>query len=323
VAFAFAVSSVATAAASTAPSRNEAEPRHVVILNSTDPYLPAFVALDRGMREAMRSGHTAPVVFHAETLDMHRFPRAQFERDVATLLGKKCVGLNVDVVIALAPTALDFAQCHRAEIWPRAAVVFNSVPSALLAAQRLDPQTIGVPVQLEFEPTLDLALKLRPFTRRLAVVAGTAEPDIRNLSFARRALTRYAGRVEVRDLAGLTLSETLAAVRTLPADAVVLHLTAFRDGAGVPLVPRDVLTQLAAASPVPVFGVIETYLGDGIVAGSIASYGAQGRRTGELVVRELNGEDPAAIGVQTPVKPGCVADWRQLRRWRIDEDLLP
>lgn len=44
---------------------------------------------------------------------------------------------------------------------------------------------------------------------------------------------------------------------------------------------------------------------------------------GELVARVLNGEDPAAIGVQEPVASGCMADWRPLRRWGIEGRLLP
>jgi len=305
-----------------APSADE-EARRVVILNGADPYLPAFVALDRGVREAIVAGSEAPVGFHAETLDMFRFPQSRIDGDLLALLRKKYRGLKVDVVVAAAPVALDFAQRHRDEIWPGAAIVFHSVPTDELRERSLEPHTIGVPVALEFGSTLDLALKLRPATRRIALVAGTAGPDQRNVSLARAALERYAGRLEVRSLVGLTLTETIAAVQALPSDAAVLFLTVFRDGAGAPLTPRDVLTRVAAASRVPVFGVFETYLGDGIVAGSIASYGAQGRRAGELAARVLNGEDPSAIGVQLPVGPGCIADWRQLRRWGIDERLLP
>jgi len=143
------------------------------------------------------------------------------------------------------------------------------------------------------------------------------------LSFARASLERYAGRLDVQYLVGLTLAETVAAVRALPEDAVVLCLAMFRDGAGVPHVPRDVLTRIAAVSRAPVFSVFETYLGHGIAAGSIARFGVQGRRAGELVARVLNGEDPSAIGIQPPVESGCIADWRQLRHWGIDEGLLP
>jgi signal transduction histidine kinase len=301
----------------------EGESARVVILNATDPYLPAFLALDSALRETIRADSRAPVELFAETLDMHRFEKTRFEDELVALLKKKYHDMRVSVVVADALIALDFARRHRAEIWPGAAIVFNSVPTAILQGRSLDPRTIGVPVRLEFGQTLDLALKLRPATRRIAVVAGAADPDRRHLSLARPSLERYAGRLDVQYLVGLTLDETVAAVRALPADAVVLYLTVFRDGAGAPQVPREVLRRIAAVSRAPIFGVFETYLGNGIAAGSITSYGVQGRRAGELVARVLNGEEPADIGVQPADAPGCMADWRQLRHWGINEKLLP
>ena len=297
--------------------------QRVVILNATDPYLPAFLSLDSALRETISAGRSAPTELFAETLDMHRFPRTQFDSELVALLRKKYRDLKVDVVVADAPIALDFAQRHRAEIWPGAVIVFNSVPVTMLHDHSLEPQTIGVPVRLEFGQTLDLALKLRPATRRIAVVAGTTDPDRRYLSLAQASLERYAGKFDVQYLVGLTLAETLAAVRALPSDALVLYLTMFRDGSGAFHVPRDVLTRIAAVSRAPVFGVFETYLGHGIAAGSIVGYGVQGRRTGELVNRVLNGEDPATIGIQTPPAASCIADWQQLRHWGISERLLP
>lgn len=302
---------------------NEGASRRVVILNATDPYLPAFLALDGAMREAIRAGHGAPTELYAETLDMARFPRALLEGNVLNLLRRKYRDLKVDVVVAAETIALDFAQRYRDELWPGAAIVFHSVPADSLRARSLDARSIGVPLRLGFGPTIDLALKLRPAARAIFVVAGDSELDRRFLSLAQPSIERQAGRLEIQYLVGLPLAETVEAVRALPSDVIVLYVTVFRDGDGVPLVPRDVLTRVAEASRAPVFGVFETYLGHGIVAGSIASYEAQGRLAGELVVRVLGGEDPSAIGVQAPVEPGCIADWQALRRRGIAGRLLP
>ncbi len=295
----------------------------VVILNGTDPYLPAFIVVDGAMREAIRANRSTPTESYAETLDISRFPQALLEQDTVQLLRKKYRGLNVDAVVAAPTNALDFAQRHRDEIWPGATIVFHSVSASELLKRRLAPDTIGIPLQYDFGATLDLALKLRPKTRRVAIVAGASESDRAALAIARASLERFAGRLEIHQLVGLTLADTLAAVRALPSDAVVLYVLVFRDGAGVPMVPRDVLERIAEVAQVPIFGVFETYLGHGIAAGSIASYAAQGRRAGELVARVLKGESPSAIGVQAPAEPGCIADWHQLRRWGIDESLLP
>jgi signal transduction histidine kinase/ABC-type uncharacterized transport system substrate-binding protein len=295
----------------------------VVILNGTDPYLPAFIVIDNAFRDAVRAKADRRVEFYSEALDMQRFPRAKFEREVIALLRTKYHGLRIDAVVAVETTALEFAEEHGKEIWPDAAIVFHSVPESFLERHPTGRGVVGVPVRYDIRPTLDLALQLRPKTHRVVVVGGTADFDRRMQYVARTALVDLQGKLAVEYLVDRSLADTVLAVGRLPADAIVLYLSMFRDGVGAPHVPRNALTRIAAASSVPVFGIFETYLGEGIVAGSIASYEAQGRSAGELLAQVLKRESPAALGVQAPVPEECLADWRQLARWGIDTRLLP
>ncbi len=312
-------------AASALHSEEMTTPRRVVILNATDPYLPAFRTLESALRETLIASSNRPVEFYAETLDMHRFPHEMLDTEVAQLLQRKYQSLEVEVVVAMAPIALTFAEQHRDLIWPGATIVFTTVSTQLLDQRQLPPDVIGVPHQLEFGQTLDLALRLRPNTQTVAVVGDAPRPCCEFLQLAREALTplEQEGRISTRYLIGLSIAETLAAVEALPPDTILLYLAIFRDQDGQPKVPRNVLEQISLASAAPIFGVFDSYLGHGIVAGSIASFGSQGRVVGQIVTRLLDGEDPAAIGIQPPVTPHCMADWQQLRRWDINPGLLP
>jgi signal transduction histidine kinase len=306
------------------PERS-AVPHRVVILNATDPYLPAFLVFEHALRAAILANSANPVELYAETLDMHRFPQTRLDTDVVALLQRKYHNLEIDVVVTIAPVALDFAQGHREAIWPDAAIVFSVVSAGFLSQQKIPPDVIGLPHRLEFGQTLDLALRLRPQTRTIAVVGGSPRPCCDYLELAREALEplEREGRISTRYLVGLGIAETLAAVRALPPDAIVLYLAIYRDVDRQPKVPRDVLEQINAVSPVPIFAVFGSYMGHGILAGSIAGFELQGRETGHIVARLLNGEEPADIGIQPPVASSCMADWRQLQRWGIDPDLLP
>jgi hypothetical protein len=53
----------------------EGATKRVVILNSTDSNLPAFLSLESAQREAINESSRLPVEFIAESLDMHHFPR--------------------------------------------------------------------------------------------------------------------------------------------------------------------------------------------------------------------------------------------------------
>ena len=297
---------------------------NVVLLTSSDPYLPALVLLDQSIRDEIRAKGGRRVEFYAEPLDMLRFPRTRFEQEAIALLRKKYRDLKIDAVVATETTALDFAERYGSEIWPGAPIVFDAVPASYLVRHPPAQGVTGVPVSYDnIRLTLDLAMRLRPKTRRVVVVGGTADFDRSLQEIARPVLAALSGKLTVDYLVDGSLADTIAAVGKLPVDAIVLYLSMFRDGAGVPQVPREGLTQIAAASSAPVFGIFETYVGSGIMAGSVASFEEQGRRAGDLVVRVLKGERPAALGVQPPVPSTCVADWRQLQRWGVAETLLP
>lgn len=301
----------------------QAAVHRVITLNSTDPLLPAYIALDSAVQASVREGSGVPVEFYEESLDVRRFEQAGLEDKLVALLRTKYRDLRVEVVVAYATAALQFAQRYRDDIWPGAAIVFNSVAGDVLARSDPSGQTAGVLSSLHFGETIELALALRPTARHLVVIAGTAEADRRFAAQVEGALASIGKDLAVDYLVGLTVAQTIAAVRALPQDAVVLFTTMFRDGTGAPQVPVEVLEKIAAASPVPVFGLHETYLGHGITAGMIASYAAQGRRTGEIVNRILAGEAPSDIGVLAPTAAHCMADWKQLVSWEIDESLLP
>ncbi|MGB8437655.1 MAG: ABC transporter substrate binding protein, partial [Burkholderiales bacterium] len=314
---------LAVCGASAQGARPDGAPCRIVVLNPGHPNLPAFVALDQATRAEIINRVGRPVEFYAETLDMMRFPGAQFEADMHALLRRKYRDLDIEVVVAVETTALDFSERYGDEIWPNASIVFHSVPTSVLASRPLGPRTAGIPVRYELAPLFDLALRLKPGVRRVIVVAGTGEFDLDMVRRVRTAMSNDAGKLDVEYLVDRSVADTRAEVAKLPPDAIVLFLSMMRDGVGAPQVSRDVVTSLAKVSRAPIFGIFETYLGEGIVAGPITSFAAQGRRAGELVVRVLKGERPAELGVQPPASPTCIADWQQLRHWGIDASLLP
>ena len=296
--------------------------RRVVLLNSTDPHLPAFIALNTALLRSVRESGV-PVDFFDESLDLHRFSSPGLEEKLAVVLKEKYRNLKVEIVVAYATAALNFAERYGDEIWPNTAIVFHSVSDANLIRTGLGKDTAGVPSLAHFGKTIDLALRLKPETRRLAIIAGSSEEDERYLSQVNDVLAPYRDELEIEYLNDLSVEKTLAAVQALPPDTIVLYTTMFQDGSGIPLVPVEVLEMISDVSPAPVFGIFETYIGHGIVAGIISSYSAQGRRVGEIINRILSGEAPSDIGVQAAAPAHCMADWQKIRYWGIPESLLP
>ena len=73
----------------------------------------------------------------------------------------------------------------------------------------------------------------------------------------------------------------------------------------------------------PVYGLVETYLGFGMVAGFAESYAERGRLIAELIREALAGGLPAPGRAMLTSPSRCVADARELQRWSLDERRLP
>ncbi|HEY1338256.1 MAG TPA: ATP-binding protein, partial [Bryobacteraceae bacterium] len=83
----------------------------------------------------------------------------------------------------------------------------------------------------------------------------------------------------------------------------------------------EVLSRIADANA-PIYGLSEANLGIGIVGGYLWTIDGNASKLAELALRVANGQHPRDIPVvNAPDIP--IFDWRQLRRWGIEEDRLP
>jgi PAS domain-containing protein len=109
----------------------------------------------------------------------------------------------------------------------------------------------------------------------------------------------------------------------LPPDAAILYAVLLVDVAGVPHEYDRALDILHAESNAPIFGGFETQMGHGIVGGPLYPIEKISSESTRLALRILDGESPGSIetvilGAGTPVY-----DWRELKRWKINESRLP
>jgi PAS domain S-box-containing protein len=313
----------ARAAADVSPVIDESRRTVNVLLLFASPRLtPAQIAIDEAFRSTLTSGLSAPVYFYTEYLDLTLFQGDEPRPELRTLLRQKYRSVKLDLVVALASRALRFAVQSRADLFPGAPIVFASVDRDAIGNLALGDDVTGLWLNPDWAGTLDAALRLQPDTRRVLLISGTAAVDRVWLAAAKRQLgaERYRERVEIDYVTDLSVDQALKRVAGLSTGTIVLFGAFTRDATGQNLLGAEVVRRVAAASAVPVYGPGETYIGAGIVGGYVVSFHAQGLRAAELAVRVLAGERPRPADGQTNA---YVFDWRQLRRWGLDEARLP
>jgi PAS domain S-box-containing protein len=312
-----------TVASPAAAAGSDAPKLVVVIYPNESDGAPGTYQVDRALRTTFAAGAPGRVEVRNEYVDTSRLRDAGFQAAQTDFLKRKYAGRKVDVVVAGLASGLDFVLGHRAELFPGAPVVYVAVEERELRGRVLPPDVVGVSIRRDVAGTLDLALRLHPDTRRVAVVAGAAEYDRFWEAEARRAFGPYAGRVEFDYLTGLPMADLLDRVAALPPGTVIYYLHVFQDGAGRSFIPAEALEQIAARANAPVYGHVDTYVGRGAVGGRVFSFGAEGENAAHLVLRLLGGERPEALTAGAADANADLFDGRQLRRWGVAEADLP
>ncbi|WP_218014124.1 histidine kinase dimerization/phospho-acceptor domain-containing protein [Rubellimicrobium roseum] len=258
---------------------------------------------------------------YTEYLDRGRFSSEEYGALLSQFFAEKYFGVPLDVIIAQGPGSLSFVLGARNLFAPGTPMVAGAVTESGLAGLDL-PEDVSLLVsQFDLQRTVDFAIEMQPDASRIVVLTGSAPFDERWEATAREVLGEvYEGR-PVSHMTDLTIAGFRDAAAALDRDTVLVFLTVFADAGGAKLVPLDVAAQIAEVAGAPMYSVYSTPIGVGAVGGYVETFGAIGERTVELALRVIEDPDAAPLRVENTSEP--VVDWRALRRWGIDEGLLP
>jgi signal transduction histidine kinase len=302
----------------------QAQPRIVhnvlTIHSGAVDYLPNPV-LDAAIRKALIVRRGESIDYFTEYLEFDRFSQGETSRALGDYIGRKYRGRRIDLVIAMTNRALQFVLEHRARLFPNAAIVCAAIGVSDDDLLRLGAGRVtGVRVGSAYAESLKLALQLHPGTRQVYVVA--ISPNRANEQSVRAELRPLERQVSIKYFAAESTRELLTAVQAVPRGSLILYIWYQRPGADYISDPQEPARLVAAAAAVPVYGVIDANVGTGIVGGMVRDTRGTGARVGEMARKVLDGVAPRSIAIEyAPVLP--VFDWRQLRRWGLDEDRLP
>jgi PAS domain S-box-containing protein len=288
-------------------------------LRSTDPSVPL---MESAFRSALEKDYGAAVDFHVESLDLPDAAFVPFAQRLTDLLREKYSGRRMDAVVVDRPEAVRFLLGSRPALFPGAPLVFLNLTRKAVETLR-PPDATGVILVVEQHRTVSVALDLHPGTKRVVLMAGSSPADHAFEALARALVEARAPGLETISLAGLPLDEQLRRLARLPANSVVFFVTYRADSLGRSMVSSDVLRLVARASSAPVYGGDSTLMGLGIVGGDLFRSETQAERAAGLTARILRGEPPSSIPPIAEPSNQLTFDWRELRRWGIDEARLP
>jgi PAS domain S-box-containing protein len=284
-----------------------------------------FDPLD-ALKSAIRSRVPFPVNFYAEYMDTQRFEDGAYEKSLSESFRYAYRKQRLDLVMVAAYPALRFALSHRDEIFPDVPLVFFYMHGGRLNDGKPPPGVTGATETVDVRGSLDLAFRLQPATRNIAVVTGTTEFERYWLGVFRREFRPFQDNIKLTEFVGIPGDRLLDEMSALPSDTAVF----------VQLSPQS--------TKVPVLGTYdETYgtltaisqrfrtycifsslcLNRGGIGGSYSVGNQQLDKVAAAAARILSGEKPEDIPVAEDPRVQVRVDLRQLHRWNIPESALP
>jgi len=301
-----------------APSAAD-DARAILVVHTYGHDAPARAVFDATFARTMQEAGEPIVDLYVETLDPNRFAGEAAAQRTRAYLRERYAGKRLAVVVAVYDRGLAFLLDARDPLFP-------GVPVAALLTRYPQSPPGHVSIIWEgdtFGETAALALKLHPRTRQITIIDGalvSAASDAVHAE-ALRQVEAVAPNVAVTSLRSLLLDEVLARVQALPPEAIVILVRQLIGRSGATVGNLEAVKEVARVAPVPIYVVTDQLIDSGAVGGVVVSIENEARQLARLARRLAGGESlqPApARGVPVPM-----FDWRQLRRWGIDERLLP
>ena len=298
-----------------------AEPKKILLVHSYGRETAPFDAFVTSFRTEMLRAWPEKVAFYDFSLETGRPGPGENEGALVQVLRARFGDTKLDFVVVLGAQASRFYTGHREELFP-------AVPTLVVADRRTAPvaqlksSDSIVGIKTSGAQVISGILELLPETTTIAVIFGSSPGEQFWANEFRKEFAPFENRVTFVWLTDLPLSEVRKRIATLGPGAVALYGLFQVDAAGIPYEQDYAIGELHAASKVPMFGFFESQVGQGMVGGALISGAEVGVSAARTASRVLSGELPKdPVTFLGPTAPQF--DWRELRRWNIDETRLP
>jgi hypothetical protein len=193
--------------------------KNVLVLFSAknDEWNKEFLSL---VDATIRARVPGPITIYDESLtwELDKSGRDFYLESEAETFRRTYARVHLDLLIVVAPDAVQLAKRYRNKLFPGVPILFTGVGTREPEAQP-EPGITGLATPVALGETIDLALRLHPDTQTMAVISG---PDEFWIGVAHSELQRYRNKVREIDFAELPSRDLLARVVALPPHTVVL-----------------------------------------------------------------------------------------------------
>ena len=296
---------------------------HILIIHSYGPDMDWVGAVTDGLVKVFPEDDPDTVIY-TEYMDGKIISDNLHYENLAALYRHKYASIPIDLIFVSDDDAYSFIRQYGEELFPGVPIVFFGV-SRYAPEHREDmPYMTGVVERTRVGPTVDLIEKLQPGVREIYVVndPGTTTGRIFAEELTEKAVA-YNGTISFRAPGEIHMTTLCHDLQNLTPDTAVLLMDFNHDSEGRIYRDSEISGTISAWSPVPVYGISDTFIGNGIVGGVVTGTSDQAAYAAGMGAEILNGTPPVDMPVSGPPESKVVVDYLEMQRYGLPFSLLP
>ena len=299
------------------------EPKRVLLLHSFGGNFRAEDAFGDYLRTDLAEQSPYRLDRYEVSLEIARFNEGERDEAFVGYLRALFADRPPDLIITMVSPAARFIQRHRRDLFLSTPVIFAALDARAMKDATLTANDTTVAVSIDLTAVIENILRTLPNTTTLAVIMGDAPIEKFWVNEFHHAFRPFEARVKSVFMNDLSFDEIQKRVASLLPGSAIYFGDLVIDAQGVPYRQEEVLARLHAVANAPIFGRFDYQLGDGIVGGPLLSVRTLSRKTAEVAVQILGGASPGDIKTPPQKLTEPEFDWRELRRWGVQQADLP
>lgn len=290
-------------------------------------YAPSFKWTKQemqGIMDAFDSEGLGRARISAEYLNVTRDPSPENLEDFAGLIRSRYKS-DIDLIMCCDNDAIFFMVNQGKDILPSVPVVFcglNQLNADLFNKNRVMTGVVEFP---DVQTNVDLMLKIRPGTKKIFVISDYHSPSSIAVMEQVAPILKEAEKkgLKIEIAPDVSTDEIIKKVSRLDDDTQVLLLQYKTDNTNTPVDVLGFVKKLSQNCQVPIVGLWDIYLDNGIVGGYMVEGYQQGYEMGRLAAQVLSGMNPATMPLVRNRGNRYEFDFFELQRFDIPPSILP
>lgn len=306
------------------PSYGASDTVKILLINSYNQQMPWVSEMLRGVSDVFQPEKNNYSLY-IENMDSKQFHGDAYFDSFSKTLSVKYSTTKLDLIFCSDNNAYDLLRQRRDTLFPGVPVVFCGVNEFKQSQLEGLQNFTGVVEITSAKETVELALLLQPDISKVYVVNDYLKTGRLWTTQIDTSLKELAEekKLTIEHSSNLSIDELLAKVAGVGRDTIVILGAFFSDRNGNVFRYEQIARLLSDASSVPVYGLVEFVIDEGLVGGHVISGYYQGYSMGQLGLNILIGTDPQVLPVQLKGINKPIVNDEQLIRFGLDTKNLP